>query len=78
MVWVTKKIYKMSLSMDFYIKPYISASVYNTGSECSRSYVVNEITHNEFLFEGLSSDFLANILKTASLCGGGEFYPSRA
>lgn len=50
------------LIKDISINPYISSITYNYGNENSRSYVTNEKSSNEFLFEGLTSDFWNVIL----------------
>lgn len=53
-----------TLIKDISINPYISSITYNYGQENSCSYVTNEKSSNEFLFEGLTSD-LWNVILTS-------------
>lgn len=49
---------------DIFLNSYISSVTYNFGKENSRSYVTNEKSSNEFLFQGLTSDLWYVILSS--------------
>lgn len=51
----------------FFVNPYISSTAYIGKDGISRSYVVNEKLHTEFLFEGIVSDLWNIILSNNEL-----------